>query len=175
MRILWGGSWCKGFVRGGECQLSRCLSPSVWTPNISLAPLCAYHTQMQLHTNAHNHCHIYRNKLALLLTLAVLGSCGIGHRNEGYCLLRTNHSVCVRLCLCAHVFTFFGRIVRISHIVPPPGNPNPLFFLMKYLLCPILKASPALSSVDRLAPSPPFLQICCYPAGGNFMVPQSQS
>lgn len=138
--------------------------PICLNPNISLAPLPLLTT----HTNTHSRCHIYRSKLALLLTLAVLGSCGIGHGNQGYCLPHTNHSVCV--------FTFINRIVKISHMVPPPVNPNPLFFLMKDLLWPILKASPALSSVDTLAQSPPFSQICCrYPAGGDFTAPQSQS
>lgn len=126
--------------------------PICLNPNILLASLPVLTTQ---HTNAHSRCHIYRKKkLALLLTPAVLGSCGIGHGNESYCLPHTNHTgvcVCAYVCMC--VFTFISRIVKIS--VPPPVNPNPFFFLMEDLLWPILKASPAMSSVDRLAPSPP--------------------
>lgn len=157
----------KGFVRAAECQLSRCLSPSVWTQTFYWHLFWCLQHNTQTHTVAVTYTE--KKKLALLLTPAVLGSCGIGHGNEGYCLPHTNHT---GVCVC--VFTFISRIVKIS--VPPPVNPNPLFFLMEDLLWPILKASPAMSSVDRLAPSPPLLLICShYPVGRNFMVPQSQS
>lgn len=71
------------------------------------------------------------------------------------------------------------------YIVPPPANPNPLFFHMEYLLWPILKPSPALCSVSSGQIGSILLKALHSPGsasvtfrktvGGDVIVPQSQS
>lgn len=64
--------------------------PICLNPNVLLAAIpVLVRAQLQLHINVHNCCHLRGKKkkknLAFLQMLAALGSCGTGHRNEGYC------------------------------------------------------------------------------------------
>lgn len=63
--------------------------PSVWTPTsrwhlFQSPPTPRIHARTHKHTHSRCRSHVHSNKLALLLTPAVLGSCGIGHGKQGY-------------------------------------------------------------------------------------------
>ncbi len=138
----------------------------------------AYHTHMQEHTNTH--------PLSLSRTQKQTGIASdtssvrqLWDWAQKWGLsLSANHSVCLPSSL--------GLSRSLTcYTVPPPANPNPPFFLIKYLLWPILKPSPALSSVSSGQIGSILLKAFQSPgsaavtlrktAGGDFTVPQSQS
>lgn len=102
MGIWWRGGWCKGFVKGSECQLSRCLSPICLNPNISLAPLPAPppipRTHARTHKHAHPRCrsHVHSKQTGIASDTSSVRQLWDWARKPGLSLT-ANHSVCVYL------------------------------------------------------------------------------